>query len=337
MAKQNKVAVNLAQDFTDAEKAQARQNIGAGTAAIEYSNGALPPTVSEVNKMTVIGDGRVRFDNRYSGIIPSEPGQSDKDKVLVANYAGSPAIGTGVWKDIHSVGIREVVWVDANTSYADVKKYYDAGNLVLRKTGSVDVSMANSANDDTIYFTSINSASTIKYSYSINASTGWYSSVSYLHNKVNTGICNVNNLEAHDFVLGLNNAEWTPYANNEDILTFDYFSYHAGSFGVTPKYTGQLWITGTRHNWCYDVQTPIDELLNINIIQDLTKDTRSILAGSSFSLSTQELAKNDYRIDWDLNITYRQGPFQDQSYSNWWAPIHVKISRTPDFKIMTGA
>lgn len=31
MAKQNKVAVNLAQDFTDEEKAQARQNIGAGT------------------------------------------------------------------------------------------------------------------------------------------------------------------------------------------------------------------------------------------------------------------------------------------------------------------
>lgn len=334
MGQMNKVAVNLVQDFTDAEKAQARYNIGAGTATIEYSNGALPPTVSEVNKLTVVGAGRVRFDTHYSGIIPSEPGQSDKDKVLVANYAGSPAIGTGVWKDIHDVGIREVVWVDANTTYADVKKYYDAGNLVLRKTGSVDISMANSAHDDTVYFTSINSASTVKYTYSINARTGWYSSVTYLHNKVNTGICNVNNLEAHDFVLGLNNTEWTPYVNNEDTLTF---SYHAGSFSVTPKYTGQLWITGTRHNLCNNVQPPIDELLSINIIQDLTKDTRSILTGSSFLLSGQELTKNYYRIDWDLNITYRKGPFKDQSYGNWWAPIHVKISRTPDFKIMTGA
>ena len=108
MAKMNKVAVNLAQDFTDVENEQARVNIGAGTAAIEYSNGALPPTVSEVNKMTVIGDGRVRFDTHYRGIILPEPGQTDKDKVLVANYAGSPAIGTGVWKDIHEVGIREV-------------------------------------------------------------------------------------------------------------------------------------------------------------------------------------------------------------------------------------
>lgn len=337
MAKVNKVLYNLNQrnDTTAQERTTARNNIGA--AAIEYSNGALPPTISDVNKMTIISDGRVRFDNYYSGIIPDEPGQLDKDKVLVANYTGSPGIGTGVWKDIHEIGIREVVWVNANTPYADVKKYYDAGYLVLRKTGSVDISMANSAHDDTVYFTSINSSSTIKYSYSINASTGWYSSVSYLHNKVNTGICNVNNLEAHDFVLGLNNSEWTAYANDADILTFDYFSYHAGSFSVTPKYTGQLWITGTRHNWCYDVQTPIDELININFIQDLTKDTRSILSGSSFSLSTQELAKNDYRIDWDLNITYRQGPFQDQSYGPWWAPIHVKISRTPDFKIMTGA
>ena len=46
--KQNKVAVNLAQDFTDTEKAQARQNIGAGTANVhiittDYSN----PTLSD--------------------------------------------------------------------------------------------------------------------------------------------------------------------------------------------------------------------------------------------------------------------------------------------------
>lgn len=40
MSKQNKVAVNLAQDFTDAEKAQARANIGAGTgdSNIMFSN-----------------------------------------------------------------------------------------------------------------------------------------------------------------------------------------------------------------------------------------------------------------------------------------------------------
>lgn len=40
MAKQNKVAVNLAQDFTDTEKAQARSNIGAGTGGsnIMFSN-----------------------------------------------------------------------------------------------------------------------------------------------------------------------------------------------------------------------------------------------------------------------------------------------------------
>lgn len=45
MAKQNKVAVNLAQDFTDAEKAQARQNIGASQ--IKYDNAVTDMTVTK--------------------------------------------------------------------------------------------------------------------------------------------------------------------------------------------------------------------------------------------------------------------------------------------------
>ena len=110
MAKQNKVAVNLAQDFTDTEKAQARANIGAGTSntSIVHDSNTLPPVITSVNQMTIFNDGRTRFDNNYNGVIPTEPGQSDAGNVLVANYAGSPAKGTGVWTNIHEVGIREV-------------------------------------------------------------------------------------------------------------------------------------------------------------------------------------------------------------------------------------
>lgn len=45
MSKQNKVAVNLAQDFTDAEKAQARANIGASQ--ISYDNTVTDMTVTK--------------------------------------------------------------------------------------------------------------------------------------------------------------------------------------------------------------------------------------------------------------------------------------------------
>lgn len=112
MSRQNKVAVNLAQDFTDAEKLQARTNIGAGTgnsnSKIVHDSNTLPPVTTNVNQLTIFDDGRTRFDNLFSGVIPYEPGQSESGSVLVANYAGSPAKGTAQWKDVHNVGIREV-------------------------------------------------------------------------------------------------------------------------------------------------------------------------------------------------------------------------------------
>lgn len=118
MAKMNKVCVNLDQSnannggFTDAEKAQARANIGAGTgnsnSTIVHDSNTLPPVTTNVNQMTIFEDGRTRFDNLYSGVIPAEPGQSEIGRVLVANYAGSPAKGTAQWKNVHDVGIREV-------------------------------------------------------------------------------------------------------------------------------------------------------------------------------------------------------------------------------------
>lgn len=131
MAKQNKVAVNLAQDFTDTEKAQARANIGAGTSntTIVHDSNTLPPVITNVNQMTIFNDGRTKFDTNYNGVIPTEPGQSDAGSVLVANYAGSPAKGTAVWNNIHTVGIREVPGATAT----------DAGKvLTVNSDGNAD-------------------------------------------------------------------------------------------------------------------------------------------------------------------------------------------------------
>ena len=118
MSLMNKVCVNIDQSnsatggFTDAEKAQARTNIGAGTgnsnSTIVHDSNTLPPVTTNVNQMTIFDDGRARFDNLYYGVIPSEPGQSESGRVLVANYTGSPAKGTAQWNDVHNIGINEV-------------------------------------------------------------------------------------------------------------------------------------------------------------------------------------------------------------------------------------
>lgn len=112
----NKVCVNIDQSnannggFTDDEKAQARANIGAGTGSstIVHDSNTLPPVTTNVNQLTIFNDGRTRFDNLFSGVIPYEPNQSESGRVLVANYAGSPAKGTAQWKDMHNIGIKEV-------------------------------------------------------------------------------------------------------------------------------------------------------------------------------------------------------------------------------------
>ena len=112
MAQTTSVLWSVDQGLGEEEKAQARQNIGAGTgtgnSTIVHDSNTLPPVDTNVNQMTIFNDGRTKFDNLYSGVIPSEPGQSEGGRVLVANYVSSPAKGTAQWKDVHNIGLREV-------------------------------------------------------------------------------------------------------------------------------------------------------------------------------------------------------------------------------------
>lgn len=121
MSKQNKVAVNLAQDFTDAEKAQARQNIGAGTANVHIittdyssptlSDKAFAELVSAVNnneevlievgmtsaaiyyKLAAVSGTEYRFESyTSSGLSTLTINRTTKSKTFKTDILGLPAV-----------------------------------------------------------------------------------------------------------------------------------------------------------------------------------------------------------------------------------------------------
>ena len=95
MAKQNKVAVNLAQDFTDAEKAQARSNIGAlGSADVltanryNWSSPSVPTSVEEIKfNQKGVSTAQIMADSTDLGsTVPLPSLNADEGKVPVAYY-----------------------------------------------------------------------------------------------------------------------------------------------------------------------------------------------------------------------------------------------------------
>lgn len=94
MAKINKVLYNIDQtgDTSSVEKRTARNNIGCPS--IITSTNTLPPVETDINTLTFKTDSRVYADNNVIGNIAPNPGQTDAGKFLVAQWAGSPAIGT---------------------------------------------------------------------------------------------------------------------------------------------------------------------------------------------------------------------------------------------------
>lgn len=103
MAKINKVLYNIDQtgDTTVDEKKTARKNIGCPE--IVTSTTALPPVETDVSKLLILDDGRVQTDNNDVGNILPNPTQRDIGKFPVANWSGSPSIGTYRLTDIRQV------------------------------------------------------------------------------------------------------------------------------------------------------------------------------------------------------------------------------------------
>lgn len=128
MAKQNKVAVNLAQDFTDAEKAQARQNIGAAastdvTAKSEIKVFENPSTVHK-DLMTIYEGSStgalagVTFNNVNSTVtMVKKPAVGDGGKVLTVTEPGGSIAPYYEWKEQPYPAVVQTYRNDTTSSY----------------------------------------------------------------------------------------------------------------------------------------------------------------------------------------------------------------------------
>ena len=97
MAKQFHVAANLQQDFTDAEKEQARVNIGASQ--VEAVSGARPPVYTPIPTLRFHEMNRkLVFGERGEGLLVPEPTSTENNYHLVATWTGG---ASGTYANCH--------------------------------------------------------------------------------------------------------------------------------------------------------------------------------------------------------------------------------------------
>lgn len=73
---------------------------------------SVPPVDTDITTLRIFTDGRVQGNSSNIGCIAPVPAQADSGKVLVAYWAGSPAIGTARWEpapEAHTVGFEDIV------------------------------------------------------------------------------------------------------------------------------------------------------------------------------------------------------------------------------------
>lgn len=149
MSKQMKVCANLQQDFTDNEKAQARQNIGAGNSnvVIKSTSMTLPPVDTTVETLQLFDNGRLRFDSRDVGMVAPYPGQADSGKILVSKWSGSPGIGSAAWESYSN--ISDFAFAEyGTTTFNEIQTMLNAGKqVILTSSGRIAGFYKYSTND----------------------------------------------------------------------------------------------------------------------------------------------------------------------------------------------
>lgn len=97
MAKQYHIAANLQQDFTAAEKEQARVNIGASM--VESMSGARPPEYTPIPTLQFNEMNRkLVFGERGEGLLVPEPTSTENNYHLVATWVGG---ASGTYANCH--------------------------------------------------------------------------------------------------------------------------------------------------------------------------------------------------------------------------------------------
>lgn len=113
MAKQTKVAANLVQDFTDAEKAQARSNIGAQAQLTPGSNVSITNNVISATDTTYTAGTGINITNN---VISATGGE-----------------GAGVYIATYN-----------STTYAEISAALSAGDAVILRYGGADIPISSS-------------------------------------------------------------------------------------------------------------------------------------------------------------------------------------------------
>lgn len=111
--KQNKVATNLQQDFTDAEQEQGRANISATRVRTVHQAGPNPTEYAFVPEVQYRYSNRVlNFGNDYKGMLAPEPAYADDGYYLRASWIGG-ASGTSTscrWEPLPNIPCEVVIY-----------------------------------------------------------------------------------------------------------------------------------------------------------------------------------------------------------------------------------
>lgn len=144
MSKMNKVCVNLAQDFTNAEKQQARDNIGAGTgngnSTISFSNVIGGPDESDANmEITKERHNLPGTGEHYNMKVTNSQGSTQTFALAPITLSGG--LLSMVNSHIETVpesDFRDFYFVNYGTStFTEIKNLVDAGKtkIILLKDG----------------------------------------------------------------------------------------------------------------------------------------------------------------------------------------------------------
>lgn len=146
MAKLNKVCVNLVQDFTNTEKQQARDNIGAGTgngnSTIRFSNVIGKPDISDANmEITKERHNLPATGEHYDMKVTNAQGNTQTFALAPTNLsAGIMVMSNSYISTISTDSLKDFEFVTYGTStFMKIKNLVDAGKtkIILLRDGII--------------------------------------------------------------------------------------------------------------------------------------------------------------------------------------------------------
>lgn len=110
---------------------------------------SVPPVDTDITTLRIFTDGRVQGNSSNIGCIAPVPAQADSGKVLVAYWAGSPAIGTARWETLVLPTVVDYLAGTGLTSTTDLHtgdvtfewKYTVGRNLHINQNNAIQTNL----------------------------------------------------------------------------------------------------------------------------------------------------------------------------------------------------